>query len=487
MLIRHAMALAVAVMLYASQSALAATDADLAELRDQVRLLKEQYQQRIEALERRLAATERAAGGTSTVPATTTTAQSATVAAPPAPAPASAMTASRASGENATNPAISLVLNGVYSNLSKDAASYRIDGFVPPGSDIGPPRRGLSLAESELVMAANIDHNFRGTLIATLGANDSVGVENAFIETLALPRGFTLKAGRFFTASGYQNEIHRHAWDFADAPLANRVFLGTQRADDGIRLAWIAPTDLYFSLGGELLRGRAFPAGPAGGRDKNGAGAVNLFARLGGDIGDSIAWQAGLSHLSTSPQDRSFTDTDASGATVTNGFTGKSRLWALSGVLKWAPRGNATATSIKLQGELFGRTEDGMLTYNSGNEAAATQASTQGAYRTRQSGGYVQGIYQFMPRWRVGLRYDRLAPGTQSLGLVGNGALAAADFPMLSNYGPRRQTLMVDWSGSEFSRLRLQFARDASRLGRIDNQWLLQYIVSFGAHGAHAF
>ena len=34
MLIRHAMALAVAVMLYASQSALAATDADLAELRD---------------------------------------------------------------------------------------------------------------------------------------------------------------------------------------------------------------------------------------------------------------------------------------------------------------------------------------------------------------------------------------------------------------------------------------------------------------------
>jgi hypothetical protein len=40
---------------------------------------------------------------------------------------------------------------------------------------------------------------------------------------------------------------------------------------------------------------------------------------------------------------------------------------------------------------------------------------------------------------------------------------------------------------SEFSRFRLQVAVDKSRAGVTDNQVLLQYIVSLGAHGAHKF
>ncbi len=46
---------------------------------------------------------------------------------------------------------------------------------------------------------------------------------------------------------------------------------------------------------------------------------------------------------------------------------------------------------------------------------------------------------------------------------------------------------MLDWSPSEFSRIRLQFARDRSRQGATDNQVFLQYIMSLGAHGAHKF
>jgi hypothetical protein len=45
---------------------------------------------------------------------------------------------------------------------------------------------------------------------------------------------------------------------------------------------------------------------------------------------------------------------------------------------------------------------------------------------------------------------------------------------------------MVDWSPSEFSRLRLQLARDKSRTARPTTRWL-QYIMSLGAHGAHKF
>ena len=50
-----------------------------------------------------------------------------------------------------------------------------------------------------------------------------------------------------------------------------------------------------------------------------------------------------------------------------------------------------------------------------------------------------------------------------------------------------KHSLMVDWSPSEFSRLRLQFARDYSRMNEPDNQIFLQYIMSLGAHGAHTF
>jgi hypothetical protein len=46
---------------------------------------------------------------------------------------------------------------------------------------------------------------------------------------------------------------------------------------------------------------------------------------------------------------------------------------------------------------------------------------------------------------------------------------------------------MLDWSPSEFSRLRLQFASDNSRIGATDRQVILQYIYSLGAHAAHKF
>jgi hypothetical protein len=46
---------------------------------------------------------------------------------------------------------------------------------------------------------------------------------------------------------------------------------------------------------------------------------------------------------------------------------------------------------------------------------------------------------------------------------------------------------MIDFSPSEFSRFRLQFARDEARFNEADNQVFLQYIMSLGAHGAHKF
>jgi hypothetical protein len=451
------MALAIAAMVGLARAAAAQTQDDLNGLREQIK-----------QLEKRVDEAERSAGN-----------------ADAAASRAAEQASSRPAGENALNPAVSVILNGVYSNLSQDPAQYRIDGFIPTLGEVGPPVRGLSLGESEIAFAANVDQDFRGTLIASISPdNSSIDVEEGYIQTLALSNGFTIKAGRFFSAVGYLNDIHAHAWDFTDAPLPNKAFLGNQLVEDGIQFKWVAPTDLYLDVGVELGRGRKFPGGPDGGRDKNGIGSSNVFAHLGGDLGASTAWQTGISYLDTSPQDRTFGDLDSTGAAVSDSFTGTSRLWVLDGVLKWAPNQNPTYNNLKLQGEYFRRKENGNLTY----DAAGTSQGTQtGGYTSRQSGWYLQGAYQFMPMWRLGYRYDKLDSGSTSIGVVDSGALTAADFPILAPYNPTRQTVMADWSPSEFSRLRLQFARDYSRADAADNQVFLQYIASLGAHGAHKF
>ena len=41
----------------------------------------------------------------------------------------------------------------------------------------------------------------------------------------------------------------------------------------------------------------------------------------------------------------------------------------------------------------------------------------------------MQGVYQFRPRWRVGLRYDALDSGSTRIGLVRSGDLLATRFP----------------------------------------------------------
>jgi hypothetical protein len=271
-------------------TAVAVTDAEMQELREQLRQMKQEYERRIDALEQRLKQAEGAAGKAAAAAgkaeAAATGAQASAVSAEAAASSARA----RPAGENAFNPAVSLILNGVLANLSQDPARHQITGFTPTGGEVGPGSRGLNLSETELVFSANIDPNFRGTLIAALAPDNSIAVEEGYIQGIGLAHGLGFKAGRFYSSVGYQNEIHAHARDFADAPLASKVFLGNQLADDGVQLRWVAPTDTFVELGAEIGRGRSFPGSN---RDKNGAGAGNLFARLGGDIGASRAWRLG--------------------------------------------------------------------------------------------------------------------------------------------------------------------------------------------------
>jgi len=350
---------------------------------------------------------------------------------------------------------------GTYTHLSQDPKRYAIGGFMPTGGDVAPPRRSFGLGESELGIASNIDHTLRGQLTFSLPPEGGADVEEAYIQTLALGQGFTLKAGRFLSGIGYMNEQHAHAWDFADAPLAYKVMLGGQLRNDGVQLRWVAPTDLFVEFGAEAASGGPFPSTD---RNKNGSNLGALFAHVGGDVGVSNSWRVGLSALQSSPRDRQYDDVDSLGNAVTNSFSGKSRTWVGDFVWKWAPEGNAQVHGLIVQGEYFHRREDGALAFD------VNGANVDGGYASTQSGFYGQAVYEFLPRWRVGYRCDRLDSGSPSIGLVGDGTLSAADFPLLASYQPKRNSLMFDYSASEFSRVRLQLAREQSLPNVTDNQ-----------------
>jgi hypothetical protein len=249
-------------------------------------------------------------------------------------------------------------------------------------------------------------------------------------------------------------------------------------AQVGLQAKWLAPTDFFLEFGAETGNGEFFPGTRL---ERNGANGATFYGHVGGDIGDSIAWRAGLSWVDLDAEDRSFEQMNASGEEVLNAFTGSSETWVVDATLKWTAQGDPRRRYLKLQGEYMSRTEDGDLSYT------ALGPTLDGSYRSRQTGWYVQGVYQFLPRWRFGARYDSLDSGTPRYELIQSGALGWDAVPLLAPATPSRATLMVDWNLSEFSRLRTQYAWDDASPGPTDEQLFFQYIYALGAHGAHKF
>jgi len=427
-------------------------DADLDALRDELKQLKESYAARIQALEARLQKAE----AQTTDAAIRTESETA------------------AAAGNRLNPDISLILQGRYAHLD-DIEHRHISGFMPVGHDHGTAR-GFSLDHTELVMSASVDPYFRGYFNLAL-LDEEVEIEEAWFQTTGLGNGFSLKGGRFLSGLGYQNEQHPHAWDFADNSLMYRALFGEAYGNDGVQLKWVAPTELFLEFGAEAGRGANFPGTD---RNANGAGSTTLFGHLGGDVGVAHSWRAGLSYLQAKASERDGELEDLNDVEAETLFSGKSKTWMADFVWKWAPSGNASERNFKFATEVFRRSERGSLLCEDNLADGGACDDTEDAYRARQSGFYAQGVYQFMPRWRTGYRYDRLDPGSIDFGL-NNAGLAVTD------HKPTRHSLMLDYSPSEFSRLRLQVSQDESMESVSENQWFVQYIHSLGAHGAHKF
>lgn len=419
-------------------AALADTD-DVAMLRqelDQTKALVQKLESRLEALEARPAE-----------PA---------IPEQKAEAVAEISNAGSVSSANAFNPAISVILQGSYNAYSKDPDDITIAGFaLPAGAAL--PNEGFSLGESEINFSANVDQMFYGSLTVALeddAGSTETSVEEAFIETLALPWGTKIKAGRMFPVLGYLNETHTHADAFVDRPLPYRAYFGGDNyVDDGVQVSMVLPTDLYAEIGGGIYRGIGYPAA---GSSNDGTGSQTLFARIGGDLGASQSWLTGLSYLHADATDR-----DSDGLL----FNGKTPMYIADAKYTWAPGGNMANRFLVLQGEYFWNKADG--TYNAL------------PYNERSSGWYAQAVYKFGSQWKAGFRYAYLDAPTVPLDFT--------DTALDSNgHNPHTQSWLLEYDFSEFSSVRLQYTRDDSD-STADNEAVLRYTISMGAHGAHKY
>src|SRR5438445_4615874 len=133
-----------------------AQESDTAKMREELR----QLQQRLQQLERRLQETEAKSGK----------AEEAAQRAESTAAQAAAQASSRPQTESALNPGVSVILNGVYGNFSRDPNSYRLNGFVPTMGDVAAGRGGLSLVEAANALASKIDQQFLRTLIVLIAS-----------------------------------------------------------------------------------------------------------------------------------------------------------------------------------------------------------------------------------------------------------------------------------------------------------------------------
>ena len=372
------------------------------------------------------------------------------------------------------NPDVSLIIDGRYGSY-KNSSDYALPGFML-GGEASRGTKGYHLGHNELSFSANVDDMFYAKLTTAIADHEGateVELEEAFIETQALGKGFAVKAGRFFSDIGYLNNQHGHAWDFMDAPLVYRALFGNQLIDDGLQVSWLAPTDTYFKIGVEGLRGERFPSGGAA---NDGRGLNVVFVKLGGDVGVSNAWQLGFSHFTADINGRAAGTHAHDGTAETPTFYGESKVNAIDFVWKWSPNGNNRERNLKLQAEYFEREESGRIDMV---DSSPLESST---YQGKQSGAYAQAIYQFMPRWRVGYRYDQLNANN-----TGSDTSVLAEAGLTTEgHTPTRSTVMMDYSHSEYSRIRFQYAKDNSYADS-DDLFFVQYIVTLGAHGAHRF
>ena len=385
----------------------------------------------------------------------------------------------------AFNPSISVIPDGVFYGDNRQGAAgeilARAAGFGAGEADNGNHahgggvERGFSLRELEISFSGSVDPYFDAWAVVAVGDGE-IEAEEAYVQTRKLVPGVQVRVGKFYSGIGYLNRQHPHQWDFVDQALPYELLFGGAVNEVGVQVNWLPALPFYALVGVEALQGEnariSQHLGPEAApffRDRGGPRLFTGFLKVSPDIGYSSTLQAGasLGH-SRLHQELHEEESGLEAFDGTSTFLGADLVYRFDSGKPWG------VGDLTLQGEYLRRVRTLDLVALAG-EAVATTAGL----RFVQDGLYVQGVYGFAPRWTAAFRLD----------VAGLTNRAEGDDTARDD-ASRRYTANLTFNPTEFSRLRLQYARGdfAAGAGRDQyHQLWVQFQMSLGAHGAHRF
>ncbi len=372
--------------------------------------------------------------------------------------PGGGSTTGRRPGGSLMNPAMSVIVDGVFGYYGRRRSDFDAARLPVAGDDPSASREGFGIQEAELALQSAVDPYLDGALFLTIPNLEGIEVEEAYLVTTSLPWNLQLKAGTFRSQMGRNNTQHLHLQHFTRRPLFTSLLFGA----DGMRgpgaqgslllpLPWFATLYLEaFSLGA--------PDDPAlvssfGGGGRSDPGNLTYAAILEQywDATDNASLMLGLNAATG----RLF---DCAGVAICpGGGTRAARTFLYGGDLtyRWRPANVAESyASVQWTTELF---------FRSIGRVAGIAGQTEGA-------GYTEPVVQVARRWYVGARLDIV------------GIPSGDNLPRRYGYAGS-----LTFAPSEFSRFRL-YAQEITGPGMGSaTVAFLQSEISLGAHGAHPY
>lgn len=331
------------------------------------------------------------------------------------------------------------------------------------GAPYDPTSNSMYLREVELALQAPIDPYARADIFLTFPRNEAPGVEEAALTWTGLPGGLQAKGGLLRGDFGRINQLHTHAYPQIDLPLVNQAVFGPESfRDPGVEMSWLAPTPWYSRFSVQALSRSEGP-------DANSATTLDLstppdgetvanilsqsdnfgiFPSSGGkgllyvgrwenlwDLNENTTLQLGLSGANANIAASDLQSSSAYGADLT---------------LKWKPV-NKLGKALTWQTEYIKAREN----FLSGR---------------RDFGGWYSFVnYRFNRFWGAGARYGQ------------------TEMPFDPSLKRRRATALLEWIPSEWNRLRFQYSHNSSNFDRDFDEFMVQWNIVLGPHGAHKY
>ena len=386
------------------------------------------------------------------------------------------------------NPEIAVSIDTVYYNDNTENGVGNFIGDVAgfghsDGDEHGHDNsdyfdKGFNLREVELYLGASVDPYFKAytTLAYHPGAFE---VEEAVFQTTCLPYGFQVKGGKFLSDFSRINRQHPHEWDFVDRPLISELVFGYHGLlETGAQLSWLAPTPFHLLLAVEAAQGdNEMMFNYINGDHLPSHTGPRLWVgwlKVSPNLPDRHGLQVGF--FGSTGKDQAADDDNGDG-TEDHWLDGYSSFWGADFVYKYNSTKEHGQGDWLVQGEYLYRKTDLDVVGHDLDPGMVGHSLIK-----NQDGFYIQGLYGFLPRWRTGLRWEMVGLTNKDQYPPGN----SKDFGSSSRF-----TGMIDWSPSEFSRLRFQTAYGDWALlgGEREKFWqvFVQALVNIGAHGAHGF